>query len=157
MASAQIWRNSDSSWIPPLHVDNRDLNWILGITIWKTGASSTVSILLVWNFFHNATYYRQQPLSCAYMPYSVPNWILSLCSEASSKCICTALSPSRVTLLSSWKVHMRKFQVFADLRNVIALVIAPWSMRRNTEFASHWDVKGPSSAEKWYGRSLIIY
>ena len=40
--------------------------------------------------------------------------------------------------------------MFACLCNVIALVIAPWSMLRNIIFISHQDVKGPSSAEKWY-------
>lgn len=44
--------------------------------------------------------------------------------------------------------------MFACLCNVTAFVIAPWSMLRNTKFVSHGDVKGPSSAEKWYGRML---
>lgn len=44
--------------------------------------------------------------------------------------------------------------MFACLCNVIALVIAPWSMLRNIKFVSHQDVNGPSSAEKWYGRML---
>lgn len=44
--------------------------------------------------------------------------------------------------------------MFAFLCNVIALVTAPWSMLRNIKYVSHWDVKGPSSAEKWYGRML---
>lgn len=44
--------------------------------------------------------------------------------------------------------------MFACLCNVIALVIAPWSMLRNIKFISHQDVKGPSSAEKWYRRML---
>lgn len=42
--------------------------------------------------------------------------------------------------------------MFACLCNVIALVIAPWSMLRNIKFTSHQDVKDPSSAEKWYRR-----
>lgn len=46
--------------------------------------------------------------------------------------------------------------MFACLCNITALVIAPWSMPENIKFVSHWDVKGPSSAEKWCGRRRNI-
>ena len=62
--------------------------------------------------------------------------------------------PFWTAMLRSWEVHRREIQMFACLCNVIALVIAPWSMLRNIKFISHQDVKGPSSAEKWYRRML---
>lgn len=140
-----------------LCVDNRDLNWILGITIKKTGASSTVSLLLVWSFFHNATYRLQQPLSLCVHALHCTELDMVLVPEASSCAWQAQLHspvPFWVTMLRSWKVHRRKIQMFACLCNVIALVITPWSMLRNIKFVSHQDVKGPSSAEKWYGRML---
>lgn len=84
---------------------------------------------------------------CAYTPYTMLDWILSSCSGTARRIWRMQLySPE---FLKSTQEKYRCFLVF-----VMALAIAPWSMLRNTKFVCPWDGKGPSSAEKWYGRTL---
>lgn len=110
-----------------------------------------------WNFFHNATYRWQWPLSlCIHALHRAALDIVLVRKHLAGlgQCRCMAPSSSWVTMLSSQKVHRRKIQVSAYLCSVTAFGIAPWSMPRNSKFVSCWDAKGPSSAEKWYGRML---
>lgn len=157
MASAQIWRNNDRNWNPPYLLTIGIWTGFLGLLSEKL-EHQTLSILLVWNFSIMLLIANSDLSPCAYMPYTELNWISSCALEhptVCGVCSCTVLSSSWVTMLSSWKVHRRKIQVFACLCNVTAHVVALWSMLRNIKFVSHshWDTKGPSS-QKWYGRML---
>lgn len=153
MASAQTRRNNARNWIPP---------YLLTIGIW-TGFLGLLSKKLER---------RALFLSCWFGVFSV--MLLSAdsglfpcvhalqrgagpCPAPRSARLCSAAAaaqsvPFWATTLCSWEVHRREIQMFACLCNVIALVIAPWSMLRNIKFTSHQDVKDPSSAEKWYRR-----
>lgn len=158
MASAQIWRNSDRNWILPCvstigiwtaflglpctELEHRALflSWFGMLSVMLLTAKSSLSCAL--HASQRAELDRVLLLRSIQKPLA-----LQPCSPG----------PTWATLLSSWKVHRRKIQVLACLCDVTALVLAPWSMLRNTEFVSHWDVKGPLLPRSDMGGCLIIY
>lgn len=155
MASAQTWRNNDRDWSPL---------YMLTVGIW-TGFLGSLSKKLE----HQALF-----LSCGleffplcYLPPTVASLLVHPCltpcwtghcpcaesSAGPGQCRCMVPSPPGWPCLSSRKLHGRMIQVSAYLCYVTALGIAPQSMLRNSQCVSCWDVKGPSSAEKWHGRT----